>query len=68
MLDWVRKLAPLARDVLAVGTCAAYGGVTSAGGNPAGAVGLAYDGKLAGGALDSGFHAKSGRPVINIAG
>ncbi|MBN8293759.1 HupU protein [Rhodobacter sp. NTK016B] len=68
MLDWVRALAPLARDVVAVGTCAAYGGVTSAGGNPAGATGLQYEGQLAGGALPPSFRARSGRPVINIAG
>ena len=32
MLDWLRSLAPLAGQVVAVGTCATYGGVTSAGG------------------------------------
>ncbi|WP_370222629.1 HupU protein [Pararhodobacter marinus] len=68
MLDWVRALAPLARDVVAVGTCAAYGGITSAGGNPAGATGLQFEGQLAGGALAPSFRARSGRPVINIAG
>ena len=31
MLDWVRDLAPRAGHVVAVGTCATYGGVTSAG-------------------------------------
>ena len=50
MLEWVTNLAPLADHVVAVGTCAAFGGVTSAGGNPAGAVGVQYDGKAAGGA------------------
>ncbi|MEM9248206.1 MAG: HupU protein [Pseudomonadota bacterium] len=68
MLDWVQSLCPLAHDVVAVGTCAAFGGVTAAGGNPAGAVGLQYDGALLGGALPSGFRAGSGRPVINVAG
>lgn len=68
MLDWVRSLAPLARDVVAVGTCAAYGGMTSAGGNPTGATGLQFEGQLAGGALDASFRARSGRSVINIAG
>lgn len=68
MLDWVRSLAPLARDVVAVGTCAAYGGMTSAGGNPTGATGLQFEGQLAGGALDASFRARSGRAVINIAG
>ena len=51
-----------------MGTCAAFGGITSAGGNPAGAVGLQYDGALSGGALDPAFRAGSGRPVINVAG
>ena len=39
MLDWVRDLAAKARHVVAVGTCAAFGGVTTAGGNPSDAVG-----------------------------
>ncbi len=68
MLDWVRALAPRAGHVMAVGTCAAFGGVTSAGGNPASAVGLQYDGHHLGGALDAGFRAKHGLPVINVAG
>ena len=68
MLDWVQSLAPLARHVVAVGTCAAYGGVTSAGGNPAGAVGLQYDGASEGGALPRDFRTVTGMPVIDVAG
>ena len=68
MLDWVQRLAPMARDVVAVGTCAAYGGVTSAGANPTDACGLQYDGTLPGGALGAHFRARSGNPVINVAG
>lgn len=68
MLDWVRSLAPLAQHVIAVGTCATYGGVTSAGGNPAGAIGVQYDGHQKGGALPESFRSKSGLPVINVAG
>jgi ferredoxin hydrogenase small subunit len=68
MLDWVLSLAPMARHVMAVGTCAAFGGVTSAGGNPASAVGLQYDGHHPGGALGDAFRSKSGLPVINVAG
>ena len=68
MLDWVKVLAPLARDVVAVGTCAAYGGITSAGGNPSGAIGLQYDGSLPGGALPAEFRSRSGLPIINVAG
>ena len=68
MLDWCQKLAPLAGDVVAVGTCAAFGGITAAGSNPAGAVGLQFDGSHFGGALDESFRSRSGRPVINVAG
>ena len=68
MLDWVQSLAPLAGQVVAVGTCATYGGVTSAGGNPADAVGVQYDGRRPGGALAANFRSRSGLPVINVAG
>ncbi|MDJ0824895.1 MAG: HupU protein [Rhodobacter sp.] len=68
MLDWCRSLAPLAEHVVAVGTCAAFGGVTAAGGNPSGAVGLQFDGSQAGGALASEFRGRAGLPVINVAG
>lgn len=68
MLDWVAQLAPLARHVVAVGTCAAYGGVTAAGGNPSDAVGLQYDGAHPGGLLPAGWRSRAGLPVINVAG
>ncbi|MDF0595066.1 HupU protein [Psychromarinibacter halotolerans] len=68
MLDWVRSLAPLAGHVVAVGTCATYGGMTSAGGNPSGAIGVQYDGSYPGGALPAEFRGRAGLPVINVAG
>ncbi len=68
MIDWVRRLAGRARHVVAVGSCAAWGGVTSAGVNPTDACGLQYDGSAPGGLLGSGWRAASGLPVINIAG
>lgn len=68
MLDWLRALAPRAAHVVAVGTCATYGGVTSAGGNPSDAVGVQYDGALPGGALPPEFRGRAGLPVINVAG
>jgi len=68
MFDWITSLAPLARNVAAVGSCAAFGGVSSAGGNPTDAVGLQHDGALPAGALPAEFRARSGLPVINIAG
>jgi len=54
--------------VVAVGTCAAYGGVTAAGGNPTDAVGLQYDGPHPGGLLAPDWRSPAGAPVINVAG
>ena len=68
MLDWLRELAPLASYVVAVGTCAAYGGITAAGINPTDAVGLQYEGYNEGGALGAAFRSVAGLPVINISG
>jgi uptake hydrogenase small subunit len=68
MIDWVRRLAARARHVVAVGTCAAYGGVASAGNNPTDACGLQYDGGAIGGLLGVAFRAAAGLPVINVAG
>lgn len=68
MMHWVERLAPRAGHVLAVGSCAAYGGPTAAGGNPSDAVGLQYDGGLAGGLLGPDWRAGGGGAVVNIAG
>ncbi|MFA6313202.1 MAG: HupU protein [Sterolibacterium sp.] len=68
MISWVRALASRARHVVAVGSCAAYGGVTAAGVNPTDACGLQYDGDTLGGLLGEEFRASGGLPVINIAG
>lgn len=68
MLEWLRLIAPLANYVVAVGTCATYGGITAAGNNPTDATGLQYDGRNEGGALGAAFRSRSGLPVINIAG
>lgn len=48
MLDWVQSLAHKVQHVVAVGTCATYGGMTSAGGNPSGAIGVQFDGDYPG--------------------
>ncbi|BAQ70346.1 NADH ubiquinone oxidoreductase, 20 kDa subunit [Rhodovulum sulfidophilum] len=68
MLDWVGRLVPRARHVVAVGSCAAFGGVTSAGGNPSDAAGLQYEGAHPGGILPPEFRDPTGLPVINVAG
>ncbi|MEP7037917.1 MAG: hydrogenase expression protein HypE [Acidobacteriota bacterium] len=38
--EWIDRLAPKAWAVMAVGTCAAYGGIHAMAGNPTGAMGL----------------------------
>ncbi|MEE3624070.1 HupU protein [Nitrospirillum sp. BR 11752] len=68
MRDWVATIARRAGYVVAVGSCAAFGGVTAAGGNEVEACGLAYDGTRAGGLLGADFRSARGLPVINIAG
>ncbi len=68
MMDWLERLAARAGRVLAMGTCAAYGGVASAGANPTDACGLQYDGDAAGGLLGGGWRDPSGLPVVNVAG
>lgn len=68
LMDWVRCLAPRAAHVVAVGTCATYGGIPSAGENMTGAMGVQYEGHHPGGVLGVAFRDPSGLPVINVAG
>lgn len=68
MTEWVLRLARRARHVLAIGSCAAWGGVTAAGENVTDACGLQYEGDQAGGLLGTAFQAGAGLPVINVAG
>jgi NiFe hydrogenase small subunit HydA len=68
MMQWLEQLARVAGHVVAVGSCAAYGGITAAGGNPSEARGLQYDETQLGGLLGKGFSDPGGLPVINIAG
>jgi ferredoxin hydrogenase small subunit len=68
MIDWVRRLAARAQHVVAVGSCAAFGGMTSSGCNPTDACGLQYDGDQPGGLLGTAWRSPAGLPVINVAG
>jgi len=68
MIDWVKRLAAKARHVVAIGSCAAWGGITAAGDNPTDACGLQYDDDRPGGLLGAAFRSGSGLPVINVAG
>jgi ferredoxin hydrogenase small subunit len=65
---WVTEFAAVADHVVAVGSCAAYGGIPAAGINPTDATGLQFDGSALGGALGEAFRSRSGMPAINIAG
>jgi uptake hydrogenase small subunit len=68
MITWVSRLAAVARHVVAVGSCAAWGGITAAGLNPTEACGLQYDDDRPGGLLGADFRGGAGLPVVNIAG
>ena len=67
-IEWARRLAARARYTLAVGSCAAYGGITAGGCNPTDACGLQYEGQAVGGALGAAYRSGAGLPVINVAG
>jgi len=68
MIHWVQRLAEVAGVVVAVGSCAAWGGITAGGANPTDACGLQYEDDRPGGLLGPGFRSKQGLPVVNVAG
>src|SRR5215470_12114421 len=58
---WLKRLAPSAAATIAIGTCATWGGIPSAEGNPTGAMSVMdYLGK--------DYRSAFGLPVINIPG
>ncbi len=68
MKDIIAKLANKAHHVVGVGSCAAFGGITSSGDNAVEACGLGFEGDIRGGLLGSDFKDKSNLPAINIPG
>jgi Ni,Fe-hydrogenase I small subunit len=68
MKSMLERLAKVARHTVAVGNCAAFGGVTSGGSNPTDACGLQFEGDTQGGLLGEEYRAGEGLPVVNIAG
>jgi hydrogenase small subunit len=64
--DRIEALARRARFVVAVGTCASFGGV--GGEEEVEATGLQYQKAVRGGFLGAGFAAASGLPVVNLPG
>lgn len=59
--DWIDRLAPGAVAVIAIGTCAAYGGIHAMQGNPTGAMGLRDY-------LGWDFKSAAGLPIVNVPG
>jgi len=68
MKDLIAELAALSTHVMAIGSCAAFGGISSGGDNLIEARGLSYDAEEPGGLLGGEFLSASGLPVINISG
>ncbi|MGF1767433.1 NADH:ubiquinone oxidoreductase [Enterovibrio makurazakiensis] len=66
--EWVSLLADKARYVVAMGTCAAFGGVHAAPPNPSDCMGLQMDKESPGGLLPPEWRSGAGFPVINVAG
>ena len=59
--EWVRRLAPKATAVIAIGTCATWGGIPAAEGSVTGAMGI-------GSFLGSEFRSTAGLPIVNVPG
>jgi hydrogenase small subunit len=59
--EWLDRLCPGAVAVIAIGTCATYGGIHAMQGNPTGAMGLAVY-------LGWDFNSAAGIPIVNVPG
>jgi hydrogenase small subunit len=60
-VSWIDRLAPKAAAVLALGTCAAYGGIPAMANNPTGAMGLRDY-------LGTDWRSRRGLEIINLPG
>lgn len=68
MKDWVIELANAASIVVAIGDCAAWGGIPAMEPNPSASTGLQFHKRAKGGFLGADWTSKAGLPVINIPG
>jgi hydrogenase small subunit len=59
--EWIARMAPGAAAVVAIGTCATWGGIPSANGNPTGAMSLMDF-------LGKDYRSTFGVPVVNVPG
>lgn len=61
LTTWLDRLAPHAWAVVAIGTCATYGGIHAMAGNPTGCMGLADY-------LGWDYRSQAGLPIVNVPG
>ncbi|HHG86281.1 MAG TPA: hydrogenase, partial [Bacteroidetes bacterium] len=66
--EWLTDLANAADYVVAIGDCAAWGGIMAVPPNPTESTGVQFHKKEKGGYLGKDFKTKIGLPVINIPG
>lgn len=66
--EWADELAVAARYVVAVGTCASFGGVMVHGRNRPGMSGLQFTRDRPGGLLGEQYRSSGGLPVVNVPG
>lgn len=66
--DWVFDLSKVCRYMVALGTCASFGGVSSAGPNPTDVRGLQFLGAQKGGVVGADYTSRAKFPVINLPG
>lgn len=66
--DWVFDLSKICKVLIALGTCASFGGIPSAGPNPTDVTGLQFSGTQKGGFLGADYISTANSPVINIPG
>ncbi|MBI6546147.1 MAG: NADH:ubiquinone oxidoreductase [Cyanobacteria bacterium NC_groundwater_1444_Ag_S-0.65um_54_12] len=64
----IEELAEKAHVVVAIGTCASFGGIPAASPNPTDATGMQFCREEHGGLLDSEWRSAAGLPVVNLPG
>jgi len=66
--DIALELAARAGVVVAMGTCAAFGGIHAAAPNPGDCIGLQFNRGKKGGLLSPEWESRNGMPVVNVSG
>jgi coenzyme F420-reducing hydrogenase gamma subunit len=67
-MSLIQELTEKAEYVVAVGTCASYGGIHAAPPNPTDCIGMQFDKRNPGGLLSAEWRSRKGLPVINMSG